>query len=195
MWRKSMKAPLPRLRTQVLAVLVAMAFTFCVMVPPDAVAATKGTSATSALAQGAASGTLTGGTLSGQAVPTGSTFNGVLSVTNFTNTNGLLTAVGTITGSILDSAGNVLQTVTGTFTAAVTSATGSCQILSLTLGPLHLNLLGLVVDLNQVVLTITAVPGAGNLLGNLLCDIANLLNSGGPLSTLIQDLNSLLAAL
>jgi hypothetical protein len=190
-----MKAPLPRLRTQVLAVLVAMAFTFCVMVPPDAVAATKGTSATSALAQGAASGTLTGGTLSGQAVPTGSTFSGVLSVTNFTNTNGLLTAVGTITGSILDSAGNVLQTVTGTFTAAVTSATGSCQILSLTLGPLHLNLLGLVVDLNQVVLTITAVPGAGNLLGNLLCDIANLLNSGGPLSTLIQDLNSLLAAL
>lgn len=190
-----MKAPLPRLRTQVLAVLVAMAFTFCVMVPPDAVAATKGKSAASALAQGAASGTLSGGTLSGQAVPTGSTFNGVLSITNFTSTNGVLTAVGTITGSILDSAGNVLQTITGTFTAAVTSASGSCQILSLTLGPLHLNLLGLVVDLNQVVLTITAVPGAGNLLGNLLCDIANLLNGGGPLSTLISDLNSLLASL
>jgi len=43
------------------------------------------------------------------------------------------------------------------------------------LGPLDLNVLGLTVHLNQVVLNITAVPGAGNLLGNLLCAAANLL--------------------
>ena len=51
----------------------------------------------------------------------------------------------------------------------------------LTLGPLDLNLLGLMVHLDQVVLDITAQSGAGNLLGNLLCSVANLLNGGGTL--------------
>jgi hypothetical protein len=40
------------------------------------------------------------------------------------------------------------------------------------LGPLHLDLLGLVVDLNQVHLTITGNP-AGGILGRLLCGLAN----------------------
>ena len=69
---------------------------------------------------------------------------------------------------------------------------GSCQIVSLTLGPIHLDLLGLVIDLNQIVLNITAVPGAGNLLGNLLCAVANLLNQGGPLANLLSQLSLLL---
>ena len=51
-----------------------------------------------------------------------------------------------------------------------------CEILNLVLGPLDLNLLGLEVHLNRVVLDIVAVPGAGNLLGNLLCAIAGLLD-------------------
>jgi len=54
-----------------------------------------------------------------------------------------------------------------------------CPILHLDLGPLNLNLLGLHVHLNRVVLDITAVSGPGNLLGNLLCSVANLLNGGG----------------
>jgi hypothetical protein len=49
------------------------------------------------------------------------------------------------------------------------------------------------------VLNITAVPGAGNLLGNLLCAVANLLNGGSPLSSLLTQfqtlLNQILAAL
>lgn len=81
----------------------------------------------------------------------------------------------------------------------VSAVDPSCQILTLTLAPLDLNLLGLVVHLNQVFLTITAVSGAGNLLGNLLCDVANLLNPGGPLSNLLGNLettlNAILAAL
>ena len=43
----------------------------------------------------------------------------------------------------------------------------SCQILRLSIGTIDLNLLGLVVHLNPVLLIITAVPGPGNLLGNL----------------------------
>jgi len=43
-------------------------------------------------------------------------------------------------------------------------------------------------------LLITAVPGAGNLLGNLLCGVAGLLDgsTGGGLSGLLQNLSGLL---
>jgi hypothetical protein len=57
------------------------------------------------------------------------------------------------------------------------------------LGPLHLNLLGLHVDLNQVILNITGHTGAGQLLGNLLCGVANLLNPGLPAGQLAGLLN------
>ena len=46
----------------------------------------------------------------------------------------------------------------------------------LVLGPLDLNLLGLRIQLSRVVLNITAEPGPGNLLGNLLCAITGLLD-------------------
>jgi hypothetical protein len=59
-------------------------------------------------------------------------------------------------------------------------------VLHLVLGPVNLNLLGLVVHLgggaaaNQpIVLDIAAQQGSGNLLGNLLCSVANLLNGTG----------------
>jgi hypothetical protein len=54
-------------------------------------------------------------------------------------------------------------------TAAAAGAT--CPVLDLILGPLHLDLLGLVVDLNKVHLTVTATQGGG-LLGNLFCSLA-----------------------
>ena len=53
------------------------------------------------------------------------------------------------------------------------AATGAiCPILDLILGPLHLDLLGLIVDLNQVHLTITADPNGG-ILGSLFCSLAS----------------------
>jgi len=45
---------------------------------------------------------------------------------------------------------------------------------------LNLNLLGLTIVLQQVTLDIVAVPGPGNLLGNLLCGLVNLLNGLAP---------------
>jgi len=56
--------------------------------------------------------------------------------------------------------------------AAQALPAGTCSILDLVLGPLHLDLLGLVVDLNRVHLSITANP-AGGILGQLLCGVAN----------------------
>ena len=67
----------------------------------------------------------------------------------------------------------------------------NCPILHLELGPLDLDLLGLQVHLDRVVLDITAVPGPGNLLGNLLCAVAGLLDGvdlGGVLGNLLQNL-------
>jgi hypothetical protein len=70
----------------------------------------------------------------------------------------------------------------------------TCNVLTLDLGPLHLDLLGLVVDLNAIHLVIDAQQGSGNLLGNLLCAVANLLNPGGGLSGTLQQLGDALSA-
>lgn len=70
------------------------------------------------------------------------------------------------------------------------AAAASCDILHLVLAPLDLDLLGLQVHLDRVVLNIVAQSGAGNLLGNLLCAVAGLLDGG--LSGLLGRLSSLL---
>lgn len=56
--------------------------------------------------------------------------------------------------------------------ASAAAAGPTCPVLDLVLGPLNLNLLGLVVDLNKVHLTITAEP-TGGVLGTLFCGLAN----------------------
>jgi hypothetical protein len=79
-------------------------------------------------------------------------------------------------------------------TAAKAQAS-SCQVLKLVLGPLHLDLLGLVVDLygkthsDPVIVTIDAQPNKG-LLGQLLCGLAG----GGGVSS-VAGLQSLLSSL
>jgi hypothetical protein len=55
---------------------------------------------------------------------------------------------------------------------AKSAQAATCSVLDLVLGPLHLNLLGLVIDLNQVHLTITATRGGG-ILGDLFCGLAD----------------------
>jgi hypothetical protein len=78
---------------------------------------------------------------------------------------------------------------------ARSAAVASCQVLKLILGPLHLDLLGLVVDLygkthaNPVIVTINAQPSKG-LLGQLLCGLA-----GGGGVTSLAGLQSLLSSL
>jgi hypothetical protein len=64
----------------------------------------------------------------------------------------------------------------------------------LELGPLDLNLLGLIVHLNQVVLDIAAQQ-VGGLLGDLLCSVANLLNNNSSLNALARLLNNILRIL
>ena len=125
------------------------------------------------------------------------TFTGTFTPTHFTGTKTTLTALGTVTGAVTNAGGVLLQTVNQQVAAPAAPADPTCNILSLVLGPLNLNLLGLVVTLNQVVLNITAVSGAGNLLGNLLCAVANLLNNTGTvnLTAVANLLNRILSLL
>jgi len=130
----------------------------------------------------------------------GGTFQGTATITEFAVDGQNVVATGTISGII-----NGTQSIVSTFSAPVTqptstatapAAAATCQILNLVLGPLNLNILGLVVSIpNPIVLNITAVPGAGNLLGNLLCSVTNLLNGGGALQQIADLLNQILGIL
>ena len=124
-------------------------------------------------------------------LPDGSAFTGSLSNLSTSVVDGVLTLSGTIAGTGIPAGGT-------DFTAPVQdlAVTGGCDILNLDLGPLNLDLLGLVVDLAPVSLDITAVPGAGKLLGNLLCAVAGLLDgAGGALGGIAALLNRLLTGL
>jgi hypothetical protein len=146
----------------------------------------------------------------------GRTFAGHYNINRFITTDsGKTKAVGTLKGTLTKRNGNtdsvteknvrmVVRPAASSVSAlpaapgtAATSVVG-CQILDLVLGPLDLDLLGLVVHLDKVHLNITAVPGAGNLLGNLLCAVAGLLDSSQLLSlgtVLTNLLNAILGIL
>jgi hypothetical protein len=128
----------------------------------------------------------------------GKTFTGTYAIDRFVTRGDRVYSVGTLKGKLKNrrvKRENVKLPVSG-FGVAGAAAQGSqlvCRVLTLTLGPLDLNVLGLRIQLNQVNLRITAIPGGG-LLGDLLCGIANLLNPPALLGNdLAAVLNSLLA--
>ena len=124
----------------------------------------------------------------------GGKFTGNFAISRFQVAGDQIVAVGTLTGTIQNSVGNVIGTVLKTVQMLVTIRAATCDILHLELGPLDLDLLGLEVHLNKVVLDIDADP-TGGLLGALLCAVANLLDVGGPLADIVGLLNQILALL
>jgi hypothetical protein len=120
---------------------------------------------------------------------TGGTFVGNMDITKFASSNGQLVAVGSLSGTAKRASGSVVGSVIDRpVQLPLAQAAATCQILHLTLGPLDLNLLGLKIHLNRVVLDITAVRGPGNLLGNLLCAIAHLLDNPPVSNTVMRNL-------
>jgi hypothetical protein len=127
----------------------------------------------------------------------GGTFKGKVTITEFGYdlAQGLVVS-GFLHGTATTADGveheNVEQSFTGVPASLTDTAAGGaqiaavCEILDLNIGAIHLDLLGLVVDLAPVDLDITAVSGAGNLLGNLLCAVVGLLDPGGFLSDLLN---------
>jgi hypothetical protein len=121
----------------------------------------------------------------------GGTFTGVFDLQRFAVEDGAVVATGLLTGTLTTTAG-VVTSIARTITLPVAVGETTCQILHLDLGPLALDLLGLQINLSRVVLDITAQAGAGNLLGNLLCAVAGLLDDPSGLARL---LNQILGAL
>jgi hypothetical protein len=141
-------------------------------------------------------------------------FAGTFFLQDFAVQNGAIVGEGILSGTLTNADGTVVGSVWRQVAMPVTPSSGSsalakatqsvvgsiqveatCPILHLELGPLDLNLLGLVVHLNKVVLDISAQSGGGNLLGNLLCAVANLLNGGFSLSQISDLLNQILQIL
>ncbi|HET9142936.1 hypothetical protein [Actinophytocola sp.] len=141
------------------------------------------------------------GTFTDAAGGTG-TASGTFTPSRFLVEGNQVLAEGVADVGLTDSAGQSLGAQSQTVRLPVVagpgdvSAQASCEILDLVLGPLDLDLLGLVVHLDTVHLNITAESGPGNLLGNLLCAVVNLLNGPSPdLRALADLLNAIVALL
>lgn len=134
----------------------------------------------------------------------GKKFRGTYTIQRFTRAGGQQYAVGTFRGRLKGrnvKRSNVRIPVSiarpDATAAQIPPTTGACQILNLTLQPIDLNLLGLRVRTSRIDLRVEGVPGAGNLLGNLLCNITGILDPqaatpAGP-SLITRILNALLA--
>ena len=72
-----------------------------------------------------------------------------------------------------------------------------CPILHLEVGPIFLDLLGLQLETNEIVIDLRAVGGPGALLGNLLCAVVGLLDDTplnvGLINQLLAQINALLS--
>lgn len=120
-------------------------------------------------------------------------FAGNFVLERFATQGGELVAIGELTGTVTNAAG--VNQIAEDLTLSVLQVTATCDILHLELGPLDLDLLGLVIHLDRIVLDIDAESGPGNLVGNLLCGIAGLLDGNAPLNFIANLLNQLLALL
>ena len=142
------------------------------------------------------------------AAKNGKQFKGNYAIQRFVAQGGKAYAVGRLTGTLGGqhvSKNNVMMPAKLRHApTAGTNAAASCTVLQLQLGPIDLNLLGLRVQLFggtdpsnplPVTLLITAVPGNGNLLGNLLCNLTGALNQPGILSQLNSNISQLVATL
>jgi hypothetical protein len=128
-------------------------------------------------------------TFHASAAPKSSSLNIVPTITNLTVLNGQFVASGiataTIKGRVYTSPfSNVPVNIS---LAQNQSNAAGCPVLDLALGPIDLDLLGLVVQTSPICLTITAHAGGG-LLGDLLCGIGNLLNQGLSLNQILGTL-------
>jgi hypothetical protein len=125
----------------------------------------------------------------------GGSFVGDITVDRFFKQNGQLFVEGTATGTLTTAEGIVTDLTDAAFTAPVSAADSSCQILDLNVGPIDLDLLGLVVTTDPIHLNITAEQAPGNLLGNLLCAVTHLLDSNASSNAIANQLNSILGQL
>jgi len=131
------------------------------------------------------------------------TLKGTFELQSFTtNDAGKIVGVGLLTGSLTNPGGHEKSTVSQVVQIPVSAlgvehiagnlslAPDACDILFLQLGPIDLNLLGLIVHVDQITVDIDADPSDG-IVGQLLCALAGpdgLLDLNGLLDTILASI-------
>ena len=134
--------------------------------------------------------------------------NALTIASDLVNLKGVSDALNNVLGSVVDLLNGASLSITdtivpGDFSTSTTPAGTITPVLSLFVAPVHLNLLGAVVDTSPITLTIQAQTGDGLVLGNVLTALANLFNPPLPgtldldfinskLNDLITQLNAML---
>ncbi|HYT93980.1 MAG TPA: hypothetical protein VEL76_34995 [Gemmataceae bacterium] len=125
--------------------------------------------------------------------------NLLTTVSGLINLQGVNNALNNVLGSVvglLNSASltvSGVDTTSGPFSSSTTTTT--TPVLDVFIAPVHLNLLGALVDTSPIHLTITAPSGQGLVLGNVVTDLANLFNPPLPSQLTLNDINARLQSL
>jgi len=125
------------------------------------------------------------------AVASGGRFSGVFALSAFAVQNGAVVAVGTLSGVIAPRSG-AGASIRRAVTMPIAVGQASDSVLHLDLGPLSLNLLGLQVNLHEIVLDITVQRKSQHPLAKLIGGVAAVRDNVGGMTRL---LNQILAAL
>jgi predicted nucleotidyltransferase len=119
-------------------------------------------------------------------------------VTALLNVSAINNAINNVLGTAVDLANSAALTVNGVTAGALdTSAAGvsATDVLNLFVSPVHLNLLGLLVDTGPIHLTVTANAGPGLVLANVVTDLANVFNPPLPATLDVDAINARLEQL
>jgi len=123
----------------------------------------------------------------------GNLLTGLTTLLNVPTVN---TALNHVLSTAIDLVNSAQLSVNGIGDGTLTTANpADTNVLDLTVAPVHLSLLGLLVDTNPIHLTITAHAGAGLVLGNVVTDLANLFNPPLPATLDIDTINARLEQL
>ena len=121
----------------------------------------------------------------------GQTFSGLLDIEGFDVIDGQIMAIGRLIGSLLDSNGNPVEQVQQVVELLVTDIQGTCESLSLQLGPI-LDALGLILEMSPIPILLPSE--GGDPISELLCTIAGSLPvlEGSDLGGIVELLNQIL---
>jgi hypothetical protein len=136
------------------------------------VALTAATAGASSASAGVASVPVTGTSAAGD------TFTGTIDVTGFTVQNGSVVALGTLSGTLRDAAGNTIANVSDVAVAAPVQAQQAtpCTILKFSLGGLDFAVDGIALHVDPIGLSVEL----SGLLGNILCPLLGIPASAPP---------------
>jgi hypothetical protein len=147
--------------------------------------------------------------MSGALADGSGTVSGTFLLDRLVDQGGVLTAVGTFTGTVIRGAErlavdtvDLALSVTAGAVGAVTRPSGGCAPLQLRLLPSTVSLLGVTIRFDPALVQIVSAPA--NLLGGLVCQVGNLLSTalqgsvrlvGGSAQQLLGLLNSIIGVL